>query len=150
MTNSRRPASWRTFQWAIHTFQTKSEYQPISTKDQARLRQFGKKVLSGFFLRVSTLYVRRGSWKGDELYFRRIKTKEVLVSTKGDNFIFRFINGSVKLARKRSEVGPSHPSREDIGEGEEEHRSDLQGATDKPDSAEQQQGQDELEAKYVF
>ena len=32
----------------------------------------------------------------------------------------------------------------------EEHRSDLQGETDKPDSAEQQREQDELEAKYDF
>ena len=32
----------------------------------------------------------------------------------------------------------------------EEHRSDLQGEIDKPDSAEQQREQDELEAKYAF
>ena len=48
-----------------------------------------------------------------------------------------------------AEVRPSNPIRSDIEEGEE-HRSDLQGEVDEPDSAEQQREQDELEAKHAF
>ena len=83
------------------------------------------------------------------MYLRIIKTKEVLVSKEGDNFIFPFVNGSVRLAGKGSEVGPSGRIRQEFEAGEE-HRSDLQGETDTPDSAEQQRAQDELEAKLHF
>ena len=41
------------------------EYYPISTKDQSRIHQFGKKVLSGLFLGCA-LYAG-GIWKGDVL-----------------------------------------------------------------------------------
>ena len=44
------------------------EYHPISTRDQSRLHQFGKKVVLGIFL-------------GYEL---RINAKEVLTSQKGE------------------------------------------------------------------
>ena len=50
----------------------------------------------------------------------------------------------VKLAGRGSEVRPSNRIRL-IEEGEE-HRSDLQGETDEPNSAEQ----DDLEAKHDF
>ena len=55
--NSTRTAFWRTFQWV--------EYHPISTKDQARFHQFGKKKLSDIFKSYAQLVV--GSWKGDLL-----------------------------------------------------------------------------------
>ena len=67
----------------------------------------------------------------------------------GDDFRFPIVGGSVKLARKGSEVRPSNQIRQDIEEGDE-HRSDPQGETDDPDSAYQQRGQDELEAKRDF
>lgn len=54
---------------------------------------------------------------------------------------FLFASGSVKLARKGTAVRPPDWIRQDIEEGEE-HRSDLQGAADEPDSAEQQREQD--------
>ena len=44
-----------------------------------------------------------------------------------------------------SETRNSSRIRQDVEEGEE-HRSDLQGATDEPDSADQQQEQNESEA----
>ena len=86
-----------------------------------------------------------------------MKTKEFLVPKEGNNCIFLFAHGSAKLARKESgdssaklavkgsEIRTSDPIRQD-SEEEEELRSDLRGATDKPDSANQQQERDELEA----
>ena len=39
------------------------EYHPISPRDQARIHQFGKKVLPGIFLGYES--VAKGVWKGD-------------------------------------------------------------------------------------
>ena len=63
--------------------------------------------------------------------------------------MFPFMNGSAKLAGQRSEVRTSDRIRQDVEEGEE-HCSDLQGETDEPDAAVQQQERDELEAKRDF
>ena len=66
----------------------------------------------------------------------------------GDNSIFPGAYVSKQLARKKgSEVRPSNRIRQDT-EAREDHRSDLQADTDVPDSPEQQQEQDDLEAKY--
>ena len=42
-----------------------AEYYPITSKDQSRIHQFGKKVLPGLFLGYA-LYAGR-IWKGDVL-----------------------------------------------------------------------------------
>ena len=76
-----------------------------------------------------------------ELYVKRIKTNEVLVPKEALNFLFSCANGSVKLARKSSEVRPSNRMWQDVEEGEE-HRRDLQGETDEPNSAQPRQEQD--------
>ena len=67
------------------------EYHPITTKDQSRIHQFGKKVLPGLFLGYA-LYAG-GVWKGDvlvadleeletmdasEIYSKRLNAKEVI------------------------------------------------------------------------
>ena len=67
----------------------------------------------------------------------------------GDHFMFSFMNGSANLAGQCSEVRTSDRIRQDVEEGEE-HCSDLQGETDEPDAAVQQQERDELEAKRDF
>ena len=41
------------------------EYHPISTRDQSRLHQIGKKVLPGIFLGCEL--IAGGIWKGDIL-----------------------------------------------------------------------------------
>ena len=67
------------------------EYHPISTRDQARIPKFGKKVLPGIF--VGYALIARRIWKGNiviadieemekmdasEIYPRRNSAKEVL------------------------------------------------------------------------
>ena len=67
------------------------EYHPISTRDQSRLHQSGKKVLPGIFVGCELIVVR--IWKGDiliadledlekldasEFYPRQINPKELL------------------------------------------------------------------------
>ena len=64
-------------------------------------------------------------------------------------FTLPIVNGSVKLAGKGSEILQSNRIRQDI-EVREEYRSDLKGATDEPNSAEQQREQNELEATLDF
>ena len=80
-------------------------------KDQARIHQFDKKVLPGIFLGYELIAVE--VWKGDiliadledleklnasEIYHRRIKGKEVLISQKRDEFIFPIADGTAKLS----------------------------------------------------
>ena len=84
------------------------EYHPISTRDQSRLYQFGKKVLLGIFRGYQL--IAGGIWKGDiliadledlekldasEIYHRR---KEVLISQKGDEIISPVADGTTKLS----------------------------------------------------
>ena len=76
------------------------EYCPISARDQSKLHQCGKKVLPGIFL--GYVLIAKGIWKGDilvadiedldmmdasDIYPRRIKAKEVLISQKDDEFV---------------------------------------------------------------
>ena len=53
------------FNGPIMPFGSLVEYYPISTKDQSRIHQIGKKVLPGLFLGYA-LYAG-GIWKGDVL-----------------------------------------------------------------------------------
>ena len=79
----------------ITLFGAMVEYHPISPRDQARIHQFGRKVLPGIFLGYEL--VARRIWKGDiltadledleeldasEIYPRRINAKEVLIRQK--------------------------------------------------------------------
>ena len=93
------------------------EYHPISAKDQARLHQFGKKVLPGVYMGCA-LYTG-GSWKGDEfvadaeelqendasdVYSIRMNTKYVLVPIRRNKFTVPFVKGSTTLAGKDFEI----------------------------------------------
>ena len=86
-------------------------YHPISIRDQSRLHQFGKKVLPGILHGYALIEER--TWKGDiliaeieeletmdasEIYLRRINAKEVLITQKGDSFIFPTADGTAKLS----------------------------------------------------
>ena len=60
------------------------EYHPISTRDQMRLHQFWKKVVSGIFLGYAP--TAGGSWKGDALIadleeLENVEASEKLSST---------------------------------------------------------------------
>ena len=83
--------SGQPFNGPIIPFGSLVEYHPITAKDQSRIHQFGKKVLSGLFLGY-TLYAE-GIWQGDvlvgdlaeletmdasEIYSKRLNAKEVI------------------------------------------------------------------------
>ena len=85
------------------------ENRPISTKDQSRIHQFGKKVLPGIFLGY-VLHVGR-IWKGDilvvdleeleemdasEIHAKRLNAKEVMLPKSGENYKFPVADGTVK------------------------------------------------------
>ena len=85
-----------------NSFGSLFEYYPISSKDQSRIHQFGKKVLPGLFLGYA-LYAGR-IWKGDffvadveeletmdasEIYFKRLNAKEVIFPKENGKFIFQ-------------------------------------------------------------
>ena len=89
------------FKGPIIPFGSLVEYHPITTKDQSRIHQFGKKVLPGLFLGYA-LYAG-GIWKGDvliadleeletmdasEIYSKRLNAKEVIFPKQGE-FIFQ-------------------------------------------------------------
>ena len=85
------------------------ENRPVSTKDQSRIHQFGKKVLPGIFLGC-VLHVGR-IWKGDilvvdleeleemdasEIHAKRLNAKEVMLPKSGENYKFPVADGTVK------------------------------------------------------
>ena len=53
------------FKGPIIPFGALVEYHPIATRDQARLHQFGKKILPAIFLGYALIVA--GLWKGDIL-----------------------------------------------------------------------------------
>ena len=86
------------------------EYHPITSKDQSRIHQFGKKVLPGLFHGYA-LYAG-GIWKGDiliadfeeletmdasEIYSKRLNAKEVIFPKQGE-FIFLITDGRIKTS----------------------------------------------------
>ena len=86
------------------------EYYPISARDQARIHQFGDKVLPGIFLGYAL--IAGGIWEGDiliadieelenldasEIYPQRLNAKEVLVTQRKGEFAFP-LDGTVKLS----------------------------------------------------
>ena len=89
------------FEGPVIPFGSLVEYHPITAKDQSRIHQFGKKVLSGLFLGYA-LYAG-GIWKGDvliadleeletmdasEIYSKRHNAKEVIFPKEKGEFIF--------------------------------------------------------------
>ena len=98
------------FKGPIIPFGSLVEYHPISAKDQLRIHQFGKKVLSGLFLGYA-LYAGE-TWKGDvmvadieeletmdasEIFSDRLNAKEVIFPKENGNFIFPAADGRIKL-----------------------------------------------------
>ena len=86
------------YQGTIIPFGSLVEYHPISTKDQSRIHQLGKKVLPEIFLRYR-LYAER-IWKGDilvvdleeleemdalEIHANRLNAKEVILPKSCEN-----------------------------------------------------------------
>ena len=103
------------------------ECRPSSPKDQARIHQFGKKVLQGILLGYEL--IAGGIWKWDirtvdleDLrkleasdnfnYPWRINAKEVLIRQKDDEFKFPFADGTAKLAGRDYEFWKPTPRRE--------------------------------------
>ena len=97
------------FKGPILPFGSLVDYHPISTKDQSRIHQFGKKVLPGIFLGFA-LYAEK-IWKGDilvagleeleemdasEIHAKRLNAKEVMLPKSGEEFIFPVADGTVK------------------------------------------------------
>ena len=135
------------------------EYHPISTKDQARLHQCGRKVSSDYFSELFSLEV--GNWKGDILaadveelqnnaasliYFKRPNSKEVIVSKEGDVFAFHCADFSKNW---KEEVARSkHPT--NFGKIPKWNRTLMwtSGETDDPDPAKQLWEQHDLKTRH--
>ena len=98
------------FEGPISPFGSLVEYHPISSKDQSRIHQFGKKVFPGLFLGYA-LYAG-GIWKGDvliadleeletmnasEIFSKRLNAKEVIFLKEKGEFIFPIADGRIKL-----------------------------------------------------
>ena len=98
------------FKGPIIPFGSWVEYHPVTSKDQSRIHQFGKKVLPGLFLGYA-LYAG-GIWKGDvlvadleeletmdasKIYSKRLNAKEVIFPKGKGEFIFPIADGRIKL-----------------------------------------------------
>ena len=96
------------FNGPIIPFGSLVEYHPITSKDQSRIHQFGKKILPGLFLGYA-LYAG-GIWNGDvliadleelekmdasEIYSERLNAKEMTFSKRGA-LIFPIADGRIK------------------------------------------------------
>ena len=108
--------SGQPFKGPIIPFGSLVEYHPMTAKDQSRIHQFGKKVLSGLFLGYA-LYA--GIWKGDvliadleeletmdasEIYSKRLNAKEVIFPKEGE-FTFPIADGRIKLPGGDQDLG---------------------------------------------
>ena len=97
-----------------------------------RIHHVGIKVLLGIFLGYALIAGR--IWKGDiliadlddlekveasEVYPRRIKAKDVLISQKDDEFVFPFADGTAKLSGRDYEFRESTPRRETLVRSED-------------------------------
>ena len=120
------------FKGPLIPFGSMVEYHPTSAQDQSRLHQFVKKVLPEIFLWYALIAM--WIWKGDiliadllelqklaasEIYSRRINAKEVLISQKGEEFIFPVADGTVKLSGRAYEFREPTPWREQTVRSEE-------------------------------
>ena len=120
------------FEAPIIQFCSLVEYYPISAKDQSRIHQFGKKVLSGLFLGYA-LYAG-GIWKGDimvedieeletmdasEIYSKRLNAKEVIFPKENGKFIFPVADGRITLSGRDQDLRTSTLIRERPVRGED-------------------------------
>ena len=104
LSNSTRKAFWRTIQRTnyfplVHWL----SITPISSKDQSRIHQFGKKVSPGLFhgcaLHAGREFGRVGilvadieeleSMDASEIYSKRLNAKEVIFPKENGKFIFQ-------------------------------------------------------------
>ena len=128
------------FEGLIIPFGSLVEYHPITSKDQSRIHQFGKKVLPGLFPGYAG-----GIWKGDvliadleeletmdasEIYSKRLNAKEVIFPKEGE-FIFPIADGRIKTTggdqelRTSTLIRPIDPNR---GEGHADFLGESEGS----------------------
>ena len=101
------------FKGPIIPFGAMVEYFPISARDRPRIQQFGEKVLPGIFLGYAL--ISGGIWEGNiliadiedmensdasEIYPRRLKAKEVLITQRKREIVFRVADGTAKLSER--------------------------------------------------
>ena len=99
------------FEGQIVPFGSLVEYHPISTKDQSRIHQFGKKVLPGIFLGYVLYAVRNVERRhtgcgpcfqeleemdATEIHAERLNAKEVILPKSGENCNFPVADGTVQ------------------------------------------------------
>ena len=121
------------FEGPIIPFGSLVEYYPTSAKDQSRIHQFGKKVLSGLFLGYALC--AGGIWKGNVPVadisgagndgrignqLKQTQRKGSNISPKNGKFIFSVADGRIKFVGGDQELRTStlirdHPLR---GEGQ--------------------------------
>ena len=136
------------------------EDYPISARDQAKLPQFGKKCLPGFFFPGHAL-IAGGIWKGDFLIVdiqelenldaskinpRRLNAKEVLITQRKEEFVFLVADGTAKLSGSDYEFQESTPRREQAG-SRENLKGDSQG---EPEESQRAESRDDAEARKDF
>ena len=136
------------FKGPIISFGAMVEYHPSSpNKDQARIHQFGKKVLQGIFLGYEL--IAGGIWKVDilisdledlekldasEIYPGRLNAEEVLIRQNDDEFIFPVADGTAKLSGRDYEFRAPTPrlSAENLMANRESFNRQNQQVTLKP------------------
>ena len=120
------------------------EYHPLSTRDQSRLHHSGKRVLLGIYLGFAL--IAGGIWKGDiltadpelvkmdasEIYSWQVNAKEVLISWKGEYFVFPKADGTPQLS-ERLRIRRTHSIRE-RSVWSEDSSGELQGESEEPHS----------------
>ena len=101
------------FKGPIIPFGSLVEYDPISAKDQSRIRQFGKKVLPGLILGCAS---NAGAfWKGDMfvelesmdacgIYSQRLNAKEAIFPKENGKFVFPAADGRITLSGRDQEL----------------------------------------------
>ena len=114
-------------------------YVPNSERDKTRIHQNGKKVLSGFFLRIC--FDRGKIWKGDILmthieelekldasktFPRRLNAKEVLITHGDRDYVLCVTDGSSKFSRRDFEFPDSILRREPTMSREHFNRKEFQ------------------------
>ena len=114
-------AKCRTIQRTNNPLGAMVEYHPISPRDQSRLHQFGKQRLLGIFLGYEIIAeeIRKGDsliagledlkkLDASEIYPRRIKAKEVLISLKRWWIHLPNSRWDSKIVRKRPRFPRTH------------------------------------------
>ena len=90
------------FKGPIIPFGSLVEYHPITSKDQSRIHQIGKKVLPGLFLGYA-LYAggtdleELETMDASEIYSKRLNAEEVIFPQEKGEFIFPIADGRIKL-----------------------------------------------------